>query len=110
MLEDSTPYHYIPAKFHAFGMKQWRIQGGGFGGTGPPFGFFFVQKRSLLAKISIKQVGNLFQNAGNGHFRDSNFQKYLGDGGGGMHPDPLESSCLQRLLVPPLLKIVDPPL
>ena len=41
--------------------------------------FFFLQKRILLAKVSIKRVRNLSQNAGNGHFRDSNFQKFLGD-------------------------------
>ena len=38
--------------------------------------FFFLQKRSLLTKISIKRVRNLSQNAGNGHFRDSNFAKF----------------------------------
>ena len=59
-------------------------KGGGEGcAPRPPFrNFFFLQKRSLLAKISIKQVRNLYQNAGNGHFRDSNFQNFLGGGGG----------------------------
>ena len=48
----------------------------------PPFLDIFLQKRNLLAKISIKRVRNLSQNAGNVHFRDSNFQKFLGGGGG----------------------------
>ena len=58
---------------------------GGPGGLCPPpppphfFEFFFLQKRILLAKVSIKRVRNLSQNAGNGHFRDSNFQNFLGD-------------------------------
>ena len=47
--------------------------------TVPPFQIFFLQKRSLLAKISFKRAQNLSQNAGNGHFRDSNFQKFLGE-------------------------------
>ena len=76
---------------------QWRTQGGrGPDRPVPPvLNFYFLQKRSLLAKISIKRVRNLSQNAGNGHFKDSNFSKFLG---GGMP------------LVPPLLKILDPPL
>ena len=41
--------------------------------------------RNLLAKVSIiKRVRNLSQNAGNGHFRGSNFQTFLG----GMPPEP----------------------
>ena len=43
--------------------------------------FFFLQNRSLLAKISIKRVRNLSQNAGDGYFGNSNFW-------GGMPPDP----------------------
>ena len=63
---------------------QWRTQGGrGPDRPVPPvLNFYFLQKRSLLAKISIKRVRNLSQNAGNGHFKDSNFSKFLGGGGG----------------------------
>ena len=43
----------------------------------PPFGFFFFTKTKFTSKISTKQAQNLSQNAGNGHFRDSNFQKFL---------------------------------
>ena len=74
---------------------------GGLGGLClPPFLDFFLQKRSLPAKISTKRVRNLSQNAGNGYFRDSNLQNFLGGGGGGMPPHPLESSRLRRSLVP----------
>ena len=49
----------------------------------PLFGVFFLlislQKRSLRAKTSIKRVRNLSQNAGNGHFSDSNFKTFLGE-------------------------------
>ena len=60
-----------------------RFSGGSKGGMGgvwpPPILDFFLQKRSLLAKTSTKRAQNLSQNAGNGHFRDSNFQKVLGE-------------------------------
>ena len=48
----------------------------------PLFGifFFFYKSEVYLAKISIKWVQNLSQNAGNGHFRDSKFQNFLGGG------------------------------
>ena len=88
------------------------ISGGSRGGWGPvppPFFLdFFLQRRSLLAKISIKRVRHLSQNSGTGYFRDSNFQKFLE----GMPPNHLECSRLRRSLVPPppLLKILDPPL
>ena len=46
----------------------------------PPFGFFFLslQKRTYEQKNSIKRVRYLSQIAGNGHFSDLNFQKFLG--------------------------------
>ena len=74
---------------------QWQIQGEG---LCTPFSGFFLQKWSLLAKISIKRVRNLSQNAENGHFRDSNFQNFWGG-----HPirPPLESLRLRCLLVAP---------
>ena len=73
---------------------QWRIQGGEGGGMEdlcPPLPllldlFLFLQKRNLLSKISIKRVRNLSQNAGNGHFRDSNFQNFYG-------PRPIWKAC-----------------
>ena len=45
-------------------------EGGGRGCVPPP--------PFLEVSISIKRVRNLSQNAGNGHFRDSNFQKFQG--------------------------------
>ena len=45
---------------------------------------------------------NFSQNAGNGHFRDSNFQKFLGEHA----PDAKGMSSA----VPPLLKVLDPSL
>ena len=74
---------------------QWRIRGGACAPS-PFFGFFFT-KQSLLAKISIKQVRNLSENARNGHFRDSNFQEFLG----GTPPDPPRKFILRHSLVPP---------
>ena len=58
---------------------QWRIQGGGHGGPVPPFWDYFFTKAKFTNKISTKRAQNLSQNAGNGHFRDSNFQKILGE-------------------------------
>ena len=79
---------------------------GGGGGLGV-FGLFFLQKRSLLARISIKQVRNLSQNAGNSHFRDSNFQTFLE----GMPPNiPTNLAPSALVGASPLLKILDPPL
>ena len=50
---------------------------GAWGACAPPFLefllFFYKQK------ITIKRVRNLSQNTGNGHFRDSNFQKFLAE-------------------------------
>ena len=62
---------------------------GGWGPVRPPpppllldffffFFFFFFYKNEVYEQkvlCSIKRVGNLSQNAGNGHSRDSNFQK-----------------------------------
>ena len=78
-------------------------------GYAPPFfGFFFYKNITYY----INRVQNLTQNAGNGHFRDSDFQKFLGE-----HalPDPANHS---RNPVPsalvvypsPHLKPLDPPL
>ena len=39
----------------------------------PFFGVLFYKGKVYEQNISIKQVWNLSQNAGNGHFRDSNF-------------------------------------
>ena len=53
-------------------------KGGGMGDLcPPPFFFFFFTKTKFTSKISTKQAQNLSQNAGNGHFRDSNFQKFM---------------------------------
>ena len=52
-----------------------------------PFLYYWVlfyKNEVYEQKISIKRVRNLSQNDGNGHFRDSNFQKFLG----GLPPDP----------------------
>ena len=76
---------------------QWRIQGGAWGPVSPFLDIFFT-KANLLAKMSIKRVRNLSQKAENGHFSDSNFQKFLR----GMPSDPpIENSRLRRSLVPP---------
>ena len=49
--------------------------------------------------FSIKRVQNLSQNAGNVHFRDSNFQHFLGVG---MPPDPPRKLTPSALVgVPP---------
>ena len=50
----------------------------------------------MCKKISIKWVKHLSQNAGNDHFRNSNFQNFWGN----MTPNPLDSLRLQRSLVP----------
>ena len=59
---------------------QWWIQGGGPVAPPPPpfLEFFFYKSEVEKQKTSIKWVRNLSQNAGNGHFRDSNVQKFLG--------------------------------
>ena len=54
------------------------------GSRGALLGFFFFTKAKFTSKINIKRVRNLSENVGNGHFRDSNFQTFLG----GMPPDP----------------------
>ena len=41
--------------------------------------FFFCKSRDYEKKTSVKKVRNLSQNAGNGQFRDSNFQRFLGE-------------------------------
>ena len=52
--------------------------------------------------MSIKQARNLSQNARNGHFRDSNFQNFLG--GGGMPLDPPRNLASSALVGAPLSK------
>ena len=63
----------------------WRIQEDGrrslMGLCHPPFlyyYYFFYKNEVYEQKSSIKQVQNLSENDGNGHFRDSNFQKFPG--------------------------------
>ena len=80
-------------------------RGEGYWGPVPPplfldfFLFFFYKNEVYGQKViyCIKQVLNLSQNAGNGHFRDSHFQKFLG-------------ACPQIPLVvpPPPLKVLHP--
>ena len=82
----------------------------------PPLWIFFVQKHYVL--YYIKRVRNLTQNAGNGHFRHSNFQKFMREHA----PRPPRNVAPSLLLVHPspppththththLLKILDPPL
>ena len=41
------------------------------------FWIFFYKNEVYKQKISIKRVRNLSKSAGNGHFRDSNFQNFL---------------------------------
>ena len=58
--------------------------GGGAGGTvHPPLLKFFVFKRTkfMSKKLVLNKYfnKNLSQNAGYGHFRDSNFQTFLGE-------------------------------
>ena len=52
---------------------------GGAWGPVPPFLDLFFTKAKFTSKISTKRIQNLSQNAVNGHFRDSNFQKFLGE-------------------------------
>ena len=54
--------------------------GSGSGGPCPPLWIFFVftETKFTSKKISVKLERNLSQNAGNGNFRDSNFQIFLG--------------------------------
>ena len=71
------------------------------------FFFFFLQKQVYEQKVicSIKRVQNLSQNAGNGHFRDSHFQNFLGE-----HAPRLPRKLAPSALVvpPPPLKVLDP--
>ena len=83
----------------------------GWGPVLPPpsfwiFFFFFLQKQVYEQKVicSIKQVRNLSQNAGNGHFRDSHFQNFLGEYAPRL-PRKLAPSAL--IVPPPPLKVLD---
>ena len=88
---------------------QWLIQGGrGLGACACPFFgffFFFFTKTKFTSKklyiVLIKQVRNLSQNAGNGHFRDSHIQSE--NFWGCMPPDFSRKLALSALLVPLLL-------
>ena len=73
---------------------------GGWGIYSPPhpfldsfFFFFFYKNEVYDQKISIERIRNLSQNSGNGHFIDSNFQKFLGKHA----PDPIKRSHLLPL-------------
>ena len=73
---------------------------GGWGPVAPPsplFGVVFTKAKSMSKKNSIKQVQNLPQNAGNGHFQK--FSKISGD----YTPRP------PRKLMPLLLVVPSPP-
>ena len=50
----------------------------------------------FLGRSRVKRVRNLFQNAGNGHFRDSNFQKFLG----GIPQTPQKARAIGRRCCP----------
>ena len=63
------------------GSRSW---GGGLGGTGR----LFLKNEVYEQTICIKLVRNLSHNAGNGHFRDSNFQKFLGEHNPSLHGIP----------------------
>ena len=65
-------------KFVPTGINQWRIQARG-GGGGSWGACAFYKSEDNEHKISIKPARNLSQNTRNGHFRDSNFQKCLGE-------------------------------
>ena len=87
----------------------------GKGGWGPvhlllgifSFYFFFYKNEVYEQKVicSIKRVRNLSQNAGNGHFRDAHFQKFLGE-----HAPrpPRKFAPSARVVPPPPLKVLDP--
>ena len=103
----STDEHHSDSHFLFW---QWRIQKvepwGAEPYPPPPFGFFFFYKSKIYEqKISIRWVRNLSQNAGNGHFRDTNFQKFLG---GACPQTPLENSRFwHSWCAPPPLKVLD---
>ena len=84
-----------------------------FGGLGDPcplplplLDFLSTKMKFTSKKIAFNKYEILNQKAGNGHFRDSNFQKK----GGNMPPDYPRKFVSQRLLCPPppLLKVLDP--
>ena len=83
--------------------SQWRIQGGGLGSCPPPpvwsLFLFFYKSEVYEQKHNIKRVRNLSQNAGNGHFRDSNSQKFMGE-----HADPPRKLVPSALMVPRILE------
>ena len=60
---------------------QGGLEGGGCAPPPTPFGFFFLQKRSLR-KLVLIEYELCLKMLGNGHFRDPNFQKFLWGGGG----------------------------
>ena len=60
--------------------------------------FYFYKSEAYEQKISTKRVRNLSQSApGNGHFRYSNFETFLGD----YDPRPPRKIAPSVLVVPP---------
>ena len=60
---------------------EFKEEGKGWPVPPPPFlVFFLITKNEVYEqKVSVKRVLNLSQNAGYGHFRNSNFQKFVGE-------------------------------
>ena len=54
-------------------------RGEGLGGFPPLFKIFFYKNAVNKQKFSIELVQNLSKSAENSHFRDSNFQNFLGE-------------------------------
>ena len=71
--------------------------------------FFFDKSEVCKQKINIKRVRNLLQNAGNGHFSDSNFQNILVEHAA-RPPGELCLRCSCPPPLPPSLKVLNPPL
>ena len=91
-------------------LPQWRIQGGGAGGASVRFSdnFFFLQKRSLLAKISINEYEICLKILEMVILETQIFKFF-----GGACPIPPQEACAfdAPWYPPPILfKIQDPPL
>ena len=82
-------------------------RGGGTGGLCPPFWDFFLQKRSLLAKLVLNEHKICLKMLEMAIFETQIFKNFRGS----MSPDPPRKLAPSSLVdAPPLLQILDPPL